>query len=758
MNETPDTFDLAVSHHRAGRLDEAGRLYGAILSGKPDHFGALHHLGLIASQRGRLKEAEALLRRALAANPNATGASTDLGIVLARQGRVEDAMAAYRRALALDPANVEAHNNLGAALQSLDRLDEAVAEFRTALALRPNHPALHNNLGIALNALGRTEEALAAHEKAVAINPRFTDAQNNLGNALVKLGRHDEALIRLYRALDLTPDAAETHNALAVALLPVKAWEEALVHLRRAIELKADFAEPHNNAGLALVGLKRYDEAIPHFRRTAELKPDLAETPNNLGNALAGLKRHDEAVTEYRRALERRPDFIEAHNNVGNSLSALKRHAEAVPHYRRALEAKPDFAEAHGNLAMALTALNRHAEAVPHYERAIALQPDLAEVHSGYGNQLMILGRLDEARREVERAIALAPGNPGFYRNIVVLKRFRADDPQLEAMQALARNGAALTDEERMNLHFALGKAQADIGRHDAAFRHFLEANTLKRRQTAYNEAATLDQLKRIAAVFTPDLMRRLQGCGDPTTLPVFIVGMPRCGSTLVEQVIASHPAVFGAGEIGDFEAAVAAVDGSPVTPRLPETVAALSGEQLRRIGADYRQRIAALAPDAQRITDKMLMNFRFVGAIHLALPQARIIHVRRDPADTCLSSFCRLFGGELSFTYDLAELGRYYRAYAELMAHWRAVLPEGAMLEVQYEDFVTDFPAQARRLIAYCGLEWDERCSAFHQTDRPVTTSSATQVRQPLFRDSMGAWRPYKELLQPLLEHLDRL
>jgi tetratricopeptide (TPR) repeat protein len=534
--------------------------------------------------------------------------------------------------------------------------------------------------------------------------------------------------------------------------LAVKGYEEAIVHCRRAIAIKPDFAEAHNNLGMAVAALKRLDESIPHYLRALEIRPGFAEVHNNLGNAFAALKRRDEAITHYRRALEIKPDFFEVHNNLGNALSVLGRHADAVQHLRRALEIKPDFAEALGNLAIALTALNRHDEAAGWYERSLEVAPDIADLHAGYGNQLMILGRLDEARREVEQAIALAPGRAEFYRSLSTMKRFGSDDPQLAAMQVLADDSGTLSDDERMHLHFGLAKAHADIGLHDSAFRHLEAANGLKRHQISYDEAAALGQFERIAAVFTPELLRRLAGCGDPSALPVFIVGMPRSGTTLVEQVLASHPSVFGAGEIGDLEAAMAGSDGGSW---FPERIVSMSGEQVRRIGVNYGERIAALAPSAQRITDKLLMNFRFIGLIHLALPKARIIHVQRNPVDTCLSCFFRLFGGELPFAYDLAELGRYYRAYTRLMAHWRAVLPEGAMVEVQYEDLVTDFAAQARRLVAYCGLEWDERCASFHETRRPVTTSSATQVRQPIYRSSIDQWRPYGHRLGPLLDAL---
>jgi hypothetical protein len=251
--------------------------------------------------------------------------------------------------------------------------------------------------------------------------------------------------------------------------------------------------------------------------------------------------------------------------------------------------------------------------------------------------------------------------------------------------------------------------------------------------------------------------MQAKRGGGDPSSIPVFIVGMPRSGSSLLEQILSSHSRVFGAGEIDALQKAVArSLAVAPGTLRsFSEMVSTVSPDELRRLGRHYIDCVAALAPGADRIVDKMLTNFSHVGLIHLALPNARIIHARRDPIDSCLSCFGLLFADEQSHTYDLAELGRYYRAYAGLMRHWEEVLPDGVMLDVRYEDVVDDIEGQARRVIAHCGLEWEEQCLAFHQTKRPVRTASVTQVRRPIYRDSVGRWRPDKVLLEPLLEAL---
>ena len=307
-------------------------------------------------------------------------------------------------------------------------------------------------------------------------------------------------------------------------------------------------------------------------------------------------------------------------------------------------------------------------------------------------------------------------------------------------------------EDQKVELHFALAKAYNDLKRYEPAFEHLQKGNAIKRRRVSYGEALDMEFSRAIAASFTSELFETRRGAGDPSDVPVFVVGMPRSGTTLVEQILASHPSVFGAGELMYM---YRLAESGHAGGNFPFDIASLPDDALRRFGGFYAARVRALAPQAKRIVDKLPANFRLVGLIRLALPNARIIHVRRDPLDTCFSCYSKLFSQNLDFTYDLGELGRYYKAYDKLMEHWRNVLPEGAMLEVQYEDLVSDFEPQARRLIAYCGLEWDDGCLSFHKTVRPVRTASAGQVRQPVFKTSIGRWRPYREHLRPLLDAL---
>jgi hypothetical protein len=360
-----------------------------------------------------------------------------------------------------------------------------------------------------------------------------------------------------------------------------------------------------------------------------------------------------------------------------------------------------------------------------------------------------------DARRAFETAVALAPRSGEFHRSLAEVARFAPGDARLPAMEALAGDMPSLAIRDQIALGFALGKAFGELDDPERAMRHLFDANALRRGQLGYDETRTLRRLARIEEVFTAELLDRMASAGEPSALPIFIVGMPRSGTTLVEQILASHPQVFGAGEIAEFGRIVESIcEPAGAAGAFPEMFPTLAAHELRELGARYLAALRAIAPHAARVTNKMPGNFRLIGVIRLALPHARIIHVRRDPVDTCLSCFSKLFRTQ-PYTYELGELGRYYGAYASLMAHWRRVLPAGAMLEVRYEEVVRDLEGEARRIVAYCGLDWDARCLDFHRATRPVRTASANQVRRPLYDSAVGRWRAYEPWLRPLLDAL---
>ena len=477
----------------------------------------------------------------------------------------------------------------------------------------------------------------------------------------------------------------------------------------------------------------------------------------NLGFMRLQQGRRDEAARLLRKALKAQPRSAEAWNALGIVQHTAGQFREAAASFEKSLVLDPTRAQAHNNLGASLHLLDRRDRAIESYRRALALDPGYADAHRNLGNALQGLGRIDEARRAYEAAIDAAPRQAGLYLSLSDCKRFAAGDLHLAAMESLAREAERLPEDERISLRFALAKALADIGEYARSWDELVAGNALKRRRLAYDEPAVLEHFATVRAAFTPGWIRDRRGAGDPSTVPVFVIGMMRSGTTLIEQILASHPAVAGAGERADFALAVEAV-----APGLagrgsgyPATVAALSAKQIREIGARYLSGMRRGRAGAARIVDKMPTNFLLAGLIATALPNARIIHARRDPLDTCLSCLATLFRGDLPFAYDAGELGRYYRAYQELMQHWRETLPPGVMLEVDYEALVGDLEGQARRLVAHCGLDWDAACLSFHLTQRVVSTASAAQVRQPIYRSSVGRARAYGEALRPLIDAL---
>jgi tetratricopeptide (TPR) repeat protein len=641
-----------------------------------------------------------------------------------------------------------------ALLHDRGRLQEAEQRYRIVLDADGRHFDALYRLGLVRLQQARFADAELLFRRAVKVDPRSAEAQLHLAVALTGLQRHDEAIRRCEKALALKPNFAEAHNNLGYALQTAGRAEQASAHYRKALAINPDYAEAHNNLGTALAALGHHEEATAQYQAAIALRPAYAEAHRSLANALGVLERYEEAAAHYEKVLSILPNDTAARTALGNALHRLDRTDEAITQYEKVLAASPTHAEAHASLGNTVHQLGRSEEAIGHFRRALAIDGSDPGIHSSLGGVLVALGRSAEASEAFERAIALAPRKAGFFWNLASVWRFSADDHYFAAMQELAGSINALETEEQIDLHFALGKAFADVGDDARSFEHLLRGNALKRRQITYDEEKALQRLERIRGAFNAEMLRDKAGFGCLSTAPIFIVGMPRSGTTLIEQILSSHPQVFGAGELREM-ANLAARIGSAEAAAFPEAAQELSGNDLRRIGEQYVQAVTRLAPDAERIADKMPGNFSLAGLIHLALPNARIIHACRDPRDTTFSCFSLLFSGTLEFTYDLAELGRYYGAYLKLMAHWREALPHGIMLEVQYEDVVRDLQGQARRIIAHCGLEWNDACLSFHKTERSVRTASATQVRRPIYQTSIGRWRRHEAQLQPLLREL---
>ncbi len=681
----------------------------------------------------------------------------DQAVNLHREGRVDEAESAYLAILRAEPSHLDALICLATLRMTQGAPVAAEALLRRAVALAPDSPEALANLAAALQARGGPGEAMAFYQRALAIRPDMTDARFGLAACLQACGRDVEAVAAYREILAAAPTHAEAHFGAGTALARIGKAGEAAAHFQAAIDLDGDFAEAH----LALGRLQALDEsfadAVAHFRQAVDVDPDYEEALVALGLSLSRLQQDEEAIRIFQRAQVLNPKRPDVQKGLGALLDRQKRHAEAIAHFRAALATEPNDIDAIGGLATALKNAGQHGEALSLARRALAERPEYPPTLALIGSILAEMGEIDDARTQFRRAVALKPNRPDYAYYLTELARVEAGDPVIAALEAMLERVESYPPEEQCQVHFALAKAYDDVGERERGFASLLRGAAKKRSLTAYDEAGALLLLERIAAAFSSECLASRAGVGDPSRVPVFVVGMPRSGTTLVEQVLASHPAVHGAGERTDLPRAIGrmSVQNRGSAP-FPENVQALSAQSLRAMGGDYLAALRALDRNAQRIVDKLPANFVYLGLIRLILPNAKIVHVVRDPVDTCLSCFSKLFAGEQPFSYDLGELGRYYRAYRRLMDHWRAVLPADVLIDVVYENLVDDFEAQARRLIAQCELPWDPACLMFHKTDRLVRTASLAQVRKPIYRSSIGRWRPDDAALRALLDGLN--
>ncbi|MDE2345898.1 MAG: sulfotransferase [Gammaproteobacteria bacterium] len=535
--------------------------------------------------------------------------------------------------------------------------------------------------------------------------------------------------------------------------------EQALPLLEKAVALgPASALYRHNLAGV-LREAGRHAEAEARYREALTLNPGYTDAFIGLAMVQAARGNYQAAQTLYQRALSLEPGNFEAHMGCGSMLLELAHRRQALEHYREARRLASGNAELLHRLGSALRDAGAMQDALQCLQAAVSLRPDFVAAHNSLGAVLGDLGELTSAEHHYRAALQLRPDYASGWHNLASIVQLKPEDSLWPALQEYRKHLDDLPPAEACMLEFALGKICDDQGAYSRAFEHYLNANRLKRRTIEYDEQRQADFFQEFARYFEHTLLSRFQQAGTQSDLPVFIVGMSRSGTTLVEQILSSHPSVHGAGELQLLPRCLRVQLGPTGSDdQMPARLAQLGTDGLRRIGEHYCRELAQLAPGAARITDKLPGNMALVGLIHMAFPRARIIHCVRDPLDTCISCFSKLFTTGHAFSYELAELGRFYRLYSELMRHWQTVLPPGRMLEVRYEQVVNDTEGQARRLLEYCDLPWDPACLQFHSHRRTVKTASLAQVRQPMYASSIGRWRRYARYLGPLREALGQL
>lgn len=715
-----DLLEQALKLHQQGKLEEAAGIYISILQEDPQHADAMHLLGVAAHQKGAHEKAVELIQQAIA----------------------------------VQPTSADFHSNLAEALRAVGQDSESRDAAAAALRLDPGSIGAWNSLGLAQLGLGEVEDAEGSFREAVRIDPTFVMAWNNLGNALRQQDRVDEAIEVWRRAVELKPDFAQGHNNLGQLLLEELQPEEALQHCERAVELSPSFAEAQSNLGNTLRALNRIDEAKQRYEVAMQLNPSLGMVYNNMGQALQEEGNLDDAIGWYLQALSHEPRSARFHTNLASVFAELDRNDEAHDRYRMAIECDPGWPEAHNGLGQLCREEENYDEAAGFFREAIRLKPRYTAAHSNLGHVHEELGESDAARACYREALRHSDRCVGALNQLAIHHRDELTNVERDLLFRLLGN-ECLSPADRASLNYAAASLFDSEGTFAEAGRHLevavaAQKENLIRRGKTYEAAEHTLFVDRLIEKFDCDFFRRVfpgsdqPAWGSGSEEPVFVIGLPRSGTTLTEQILASHPDVHGAGELS---LAGNSFDGLPESWGRDEAAASAQV---------HLERLRELGGSAARVVDKLPDNYLYLGWIVTLFPRARVIYCQRDLRDVAVSCLMTQFKS-IRWACDLADIERRFVDHIRLMNHWREVLPS-TWYEVRYERTVEDTEQVARELINWLGLDWDDRCLEFHRTRRPVRTASVSQVRQPVHSRSVARWQRYEPFFGECFQRLDGL
>lgn len=637
-------------------------------------------------------------------------------IALHRDGDIENAGEMYRQILRDFPDNAPVSHLLGGLELQQGRLESSISLIDQSVRAEPQNPFYRNSLGEAHRMHGQLGKAEQSYRVALELLPNYAQAMGNLGIVLHAGGQTEEAISLFQQAIDCEP-----HN-----------WDL------------------HNNLGVSHQALGDMTAARSCFERTIELQPLHAEAFHNLCSVYKQEGNLNEAKRAAQQCLKIAPDMAQAHWNLADVDMELGNYDEAEIRCRRAIELDSDNANYHHGLANIVRVLGRVEESIAHNRRAITIEPEFVQAYNDMAVSELAMGEVDCAIASLNKALEFAPDYPLIYENLAKCKKFsNADEAFIEKIKLLT---ARLDDEQASGLFFTLGKIHDDLGDFSSAFEYYLKGNSAKRATFEYDPNHQDDWTIRLLRVFNSSLIERLSAAGHGSVTPIFVLGMPRSGTSLVEQILASHVDVFGAGELTSFyEFTQQLPQRLASDDAYPECSASMGAKEVEWMGESYLSAVNALAPTARHVVDKMPMNFLHLGLIASTFPNAKIVLCERDPRDTCLSIFFQNFAARNYFAYDLYEIGRFYRQFLWTINHWCSLFPN-RIIRIRYEDLIGGQEKFSRQLIDSCGLVWDDKCLDFHRTKRAVQTASAWQVRQPIHSGSVERWRFYESHLEALL------
>lgn len=666
---------------------------------------------------GKLEQAKLILNTILDAHPTHAYALHLSGIIAYQTNKATLGVQLIQQAIENNSTVALFHSNLGEIYRQLKKLGLSIQCGQRAIALDPHSAIALSNLGIAYYDAKQYEQAENYHKRALALHPTLSYSLNNLGSIYKAYGNMQQAIAFYQAAIAASPQFVEPLNNLGTLYLQQQEFKPAYHCLNQAITLMPTFADAHCNMGLVLLGLDQYSEALVHFEKALQIKPHYAEA--YYGMAKVHLRQQNNTESEH--------------------------------YIQKAIAVNPQQVDFYALLAEIYQEQGKNTQALMYLDHALSIDATRSSLYISKGNVLMEMGEISSAEEQFLKVTQDSSAETRMLAHycLVQLRKIEPNNSNLKALLSIVDAISEVPPSKQPYIYFALGKCYDDMGAWTKAFSYFTQGCALKRKHVTYHIAEQIKLTYSIIHHFSKETIAYLRTFANSSTLPIFIVGMPRSGTTLVEQMIAHHPKVYGAGELKYLNNIIQSAFA------YPENMMSLSSATYHAITDKYLACLAHISSDAIRVTDKMPSNFIFIGLIHALFPHAKIIHVKRNPIDTCLSCYTKLFNKGQYYSYDLTELGQYYHCYEIIMNHWRNILPSNAWLDINYEDIIHQQEVEAKRLIAYCDLTWDPACLAFYESKRNVRTASFMQVRQPIYTSSVDRWRRFENELAPLIKTL---
>lgn len=644
----------------------------------------------------------------------------------------------------LDPPNSTINKIVS--LYNGGRLLEVVKMTKDLTDKYPNSFTIWNFLGAASNGIGLNSQANLAFQKVTEINPTLPDGFNNLGVTLQNIGSLEKANQAYKKAIELNHNYTEAYTNLGNSLSQQKKINEAFQAYNKALSISPDHVETHMNLGILLKNTGQINEALKSYKHALSLNPNGQKIFNNIGNALQEQRKFPEAETAYKKAILIRPGYAEAHNNLGTCLEEQDKLEEAISAYKKAISLKPNYSNAYANMGNALKYQGKLDEALKAYRHAQLANPDNVEAYNSMANTLQDQGKIKKALEIYKQALAIQPDHATVIRHLSALENYKIGNPRLKLVKDLLCS-PSVAKKEKCSLHYAYAKMNVDLAEFERAVNHYEKGGAIRKSELDYNieqDRMLFDKIKKTSSVLKEF---ELQGNDDwIDNTPIFILGMPRSGTTLVEQIISSHSAVYGAGELNLMRqlGSASSKEGKNI-----------NHQKLIEIREQYFKKITEISNGKKFVTDKMPQNFLYIAVIFSVFPNAKVIHTSRSPAAVCWSNFTHYFSQNgLGYSYDLKDIVQYYNLYQDLMNFWTDIYGD-RIYNLDYEELTLHQAVETKKMVHYLELDWQDACLFPHKNERIIQTASKRQVKEKVYSGSSKAWQKFEPFLNGIFDEI---